>query len=229
MPAVMTKPRRSGPWSAVSSPASCDARRRSSVWNFAPDADRRPPRTGADGLAQQLVLLRPRMLAVAKRILRSEEDAQDAVQDAFVSALGSAPEFRQESQASTWLHRIVVNSCLMQLRRRRRRPATSLDAILPFFDDCDRRTRPDGAWSQSTYGRLERIENSRRVRQCIDELPAEYRQILILRDIEERDTCESAKLLEITAGAAKTRLHRARQALRERLERTGVAEEVNCG
>ncbi|MEK6703718.1 MAG: sigma-70 family RNA polymerase sigma factor, partial [Planctomycetota bacterium] len=74
----------------------------------------------------------PRMLAVARRML-PEADAQDAVQDAFVSALRALPGFDGRSKLSTWLHRIVVNACLMKLRKQTRRGERSIEEMMPDF------------------------------------------------------------------------------------------------
>ena len=73
----------------------------------------------------------PRMLAVARRFMRDEDEAQDVVQEAFVAAFRSLGSFREGSLLSTWLHRIVVNAALMRLRTRRRRPEESIDELLP--------------------------------------------------------------------------------------------------
>ena len=76
-----------------------------------------------------------RMLSVARRFLREEDDARDAVQDAFVSAFRAIGNFEGGSRISTWLHRIVVNAALMKLRTRRRKPEESIDDMLPRWTD----------------------------------------------------------------------------------------------
>jgi RNA polymerase sigma-70 factor (ECF subfamily) len=159
-----------------------------------------------------------RMLSVARRMLRSEEDAADAVQDAFVSAFASIHRFRGGSSLYTWLHRIVVNACLMRLRTRGRRNEVSLESLLPTFDESGARSRPVASWGEPAPQRMERAEVRAAVRACIDQLPNDYRAILLLRDIEELDTDETAKLLGLSQAIVKTRLHRARQALRTLLQ-----------
>jgi len=165
-----------------------------------------------------------RMLAVARRMLRVEEDARDAVQEAFISAFKALDGFAVNARLSTWLHRIVVNAALMRLRRQRRKPEESIDELLPRFEES-------GAWNDDeTHATtpadlLERSETRIVVRECIDRLPASYRTILLLRDIEELDTDEAAEKLGVTVTAVKTRLHRARQALRTLLaQRLAVTE-----
>ena len=159
-----------------------------------------------------------RMLATARRLLRSDQDAEDAVQEAFVSAARAIDGFAGGSKVSTWLHRIVINTALMKLRTRRRRREESIDDLLPHFDAEGRHVSPVAAWETPSDVLLERRQTRAMVRRCIDHLPERYRTVLLLRDIEELDTQESADLLGTTPNTVKIRLHRARQALRTLLE-----------
>jgi len=155
-----------------------------------------------------------RMLVVARRYLRNEEDARDAVQEAFLSAYRGIEAFEGGSQLSTWLHRIVVNACLMRLRTRRRKPEQSIEELLPKFLENGHMADPAERWKEGADRLMERAEHRAAVREAIDALPEGYREILMLRDNEEHDTDETAELLGISKGAVKTRLHRARLALR---------------
>lgn len=159
-----------------------------------------------------------RMLTVARRMLRSEEDAADAVQDAFLSAFASIHRFRANAQIYSWLHRIVVNACLMKLRSRKRREAVSVNTLLPEFDESGNHVQPVAPWPCQVSEHIEQAETQAMVRKCVDQLPDDHRTILILRDIEELDTDTTAATLGISRAAVKTRLHRARQALRTMLE-----------
>lgn len=159
-----------------------------------------------------------RLLAAARRILHSEEDAHDALQDAFLSAFRAIGSFQEGARVSTWLHRIVVNAALMKLRTRRRRPEESIEELLPTYLEDGHRENPGPAWKENTETLLGRQEVRAAVRECIDRLPEAYRTVLLLRDIEELDTEETARLLEVTPNAVKIRLHRARQALRTLLD-----------
>jgi RNA polymerase sigma-70 factor, ECF subfamily len=159
-----------------------------------------------------------RMLVVARRYLRNEEDSADAVQDAFLSAFRSLEGFEGNSALGTWLHRIVVNFCLMRLRARSRSREVRIGDLLPAFDQSGHHSHPVRAWEDEGLARLARAETRAHVRACIDRLPDPYRKVLVLRDIEELDTEQVAQHLGINPGAAKTRLHRARQALRTLLE-----------
>ena len=177
-------------------------------------------RAGEEGAYEELVRrYGGRLLAVARRFLPVEEDARDAVQDAFLSAFRSIDRFEGHAQLSTWLHRIVVNASLMKLRTRRRKPEQSIEELLPGYPRgrpprapgvalAHRRARPGRAGTScasSCCGASTRCRRATVTCCC-------------LRDIEDLDTEEAAELLEISPGAVKTRLHRARQALRELLE-----------
>ncbi|MGE3887454.1 MAG: sigma-70 family RNA polymerase sigma factor [Vicinamibacterales bacterium] len=158
-----------------------------------------------------------RLLAVTRRILGSDEDARDAVQDAFLSAFRSLERFEGGSLLSTWLHRIAVNAALMKLRTRRRKPEDPIEPLLPVYQENGHHQELFSSWNEPVDVAMSRAENRARVRACIEQLPESYRTILLLRDIEEMDTDETAHALGISANAVKIRLHRARQALRSLL------------
>jgi RNA polymerase sigma-70 factor, ECF subfamily len=163
-----------------------------------------------------------RMLSVCRRILRSDEEAKDAVQEAFVSAFRAIHSFEGGSQLGTWLHRIAVNASLMRLRSKKRRPEESIEDLLPAFKDDGHAAIDPQDWSPSALQMVETRETREFVRGCIDRLPEMYRVVLLLRDIEELDTSEAAAVLGVSEGVVKVRLHRARHALRRLLaERFG--------
>lgn len=159
-----------------------------------------------------------RMLAVAKRLLGQDEDAQDAVQEAFLSAFRSLGQFEEQSRLSTWLHRIVINVALMKLRSRHRKPERSIEDLLPKFLVDGHQADPAMDWSDSAEVVLQKQEDRQFIRDSIRQLPENYRTVLVLRDIEEFDTDETARMLGVSSAAVKTRLHRARQALRTLLD-----------
>lgn len=160
----------------------------------------------------------PRLLAVARRILGTDADAHDAFQDAMVSAYNALDRFEGQSKLGTWLHRIVVNAALRILRTRRRKRLVAIEDLLPRYDDSGHRIEPVTPWTESAEHLLEQADMRDLVRAKIHELPDDYRDVLLLRDIEELDTRATAEVLSISEGAVKTRLHRARQALRALLE-----------
>jgi RNA polymerase sigma-70 factor (ECF subfamily) len=157
-----------------------------------------------------------RLLSVARRFLGNSEDAQDAVQEAFIRAFKAIHTFEERAQLQTWLHRILVNTALMKLRERRRKPEASIDELLPTFAADGHQTVESREWSDAL---LERKETAGIVREAIGRLPEPYRVVLVLRDLDERDTAETARMLGTTTTVVKVRLHRARQALRTLLDR----------
>lgn len=152
---------------------------------------------------------RDRLIAVARRYFSEEEDVLDAAQEAFISVFRAIGRFEGNAALSTWLHRIVVNACLMKLRSRRRKPQQGLS---PAISATLVSTSAGGAQTV-----LEEEELSLRVRDAIDALPELHRNVIRLRDLEDRDTCETARELVISPAAVKTRLHRARILLRAEL------------
>lgn len=176
-------------------------------------------RAGEEAAYERLVVeYGGRMLAVSRRFLRNEEDARDALQDAFVQAWKGLPRFQGHCALGTWLHRIVVNSSLMKLRRRKSHAEESIEPLLPQFLEDGHAAHPPVAWPEPCDRLLERREVGDLVRAAIDRLPPTYRMVLLMRDIEELDTAETAAALGISENAVKVRLHRARQALRELLD-----------
>jgi RNA polymerase sigma-70 factor, ECF subfamily len=157
-----------------------------------------------------------RLLSVARRFLGSNEDAEDAVQETFIKAFKAIRTFEERAQLHTWLHRIVVNTSLMKLRERRRKPQESIDDLLPNFGADGHQAIESKEWSDAVF---ERKETASMVRRAIEMLPDQHRVVLVLRDIEERDTAETAALLGTSTTVVKVRLHRARQALRTLLDR----------
>jgi RNA polymerase sigma-70 factor (ECF subfamily) len=159
-----------------------------------------------------------RLLVVARRIVRNEEDAQDAVQETFLAAFKQIGGFKGLSSLGTWLHRIAVNMALMRVRHRQRHPEQSIENLLPHFGDDEHQLDPPALWKATPDSGLQRQEARDLVQHCIGKLPEIYRTVLLLRDIEGMDTDETARLLDTSAGVVKTRLHRARQALRTLLD-----------
>jgi RNA polymerase sigma-70 factor (ECF subfamily) len=162
----------------------------------------------------------PRLLRLARRMLMNEEDARDALQDAFISVYRSIGSFEATSSLSTWLHRIVVNTSLMKLRSKRRKPEEDIEQYLPRFLEDGHQVEPSTPWTESADRVLEREELRTAVREAIAQLPDTYRIVLHLRDIEEMSTAETADLLGTTKNIVKIRLHRARQALKTLLDPT---------
>lgn len=176
-------------------------------------------RTGEERAFDELTeLAAGRMLAVARKMMPNEADAEEAVQDAFLNAFKGLAAFDGRSKLTTWLHQITVNACLMKLRSKRRRPEMSIEALLPAFQSDGHQVRSSERWVDLDEPSIERHEIKALVRAKIEELPEQYRVILMLRDVSGLDTEETAQTLGVTLDTVRTRLHRARQALKTLLD-----------
>ena len=174
-------------------------------------------RSGDTGAFECLVLRHQRMLLnVAFRMVGVYEDACDIVQDAFISAWRKIGDFRGESKFSTWMSAIVVNLArnrLQQFQQRERREAYSLDAALPGSDSDMVPDPPSDA--PSVLQLLEEAELRRALQRCIEALTPEYREVLVLRDMQDMSYDEVGSVLKVREGTVKSRLFRARDAVKD--------------
>jgi len=158
------------------------------------------------------------MRALAVRILGAEPEADDAVQEAFLSAFQALERFEGRSSLSTWLHRITANAALMRLRARRGQEMASVEELMPEFTSQGAWPEAVQAWPEPGQDPVLREELCGQVRECIAKLPEKHRIPLLMRDIEGLGNGEIARRLDISINAAKIRVHRARQAVRTLLE-----------
>ena len=174
---------------------------------------------GEEAAYRELVVTRgPRLLSAARRLMGDEHEAQDCLQDAFIRAFRSIGRFEGRSSLSTWLHRIVINVCMTRLAARTRRAEESIEDLLPVFDEDGFRVDPVQPAEASVENIVTQHENRRLIRAALAQLPDNYRTVIVMRDLEEMDTAETAEALGITVTAVKLRLHRGRAALRAKLE-----------
>lgn len=150
------------------------------------------------------------------KILRHEDDAAEALQDAFLSAYRGLRNFKSESTFSTWLYRIATNASLMKYRKRRDNHV-SLEQSQSTHEDAEGLQLPD--WSTQPVTELLNAETREVMQEGIDRLPEELRIVFIHRDLEGKSNAEVAEILNLSVAAVKSRLHRARIMLRERLNR----------
>ena len=159
---------------------------------------------------------RDKVYRLSFKILRHEEDAAEALQDAFLSAYRGIKSFKVESTFSTWLYRIATNASLMKYRKRRE-GHVSLEQSQNSDENAEMLQIPD--WSTQPLKELLDSETREVMDEGIQRLPEELRTVFILRDIEDLSNAEVAQILDLTVAAVKSRLHRARIALRDRLTR----------
>lgn len=151
---------------------------------------------------------------LAFRLTGNHEDASDVAQEAFIRVYNSLPEFRGDSSFATWLYRIVNNVGMDELRKRKRQRATSLDDTVTVEDGEMTRQLADSAGGPEQA--LERVETQRAVQESINSLDEEYRMVVVMCDLQGYSYNEIAETLGINLGTVKSRLHRARQALKEK-------------
>jgi RNA polymerase sigma-70 factor, ECF subfamily len=166
-------------------------------------------------------LVRPyerRVYAAALAILRNEQDAEDAAQEAMLKAFANIRQFRAEARFSTWLIQITVNQALMRRRRERTVPMEGLDNRRDASDNENEYAPRDFAdWREIPSEALERKEVRQRLAEALATLDRKYREVFVLRDMEHLNIQETAEALGITVASVKTRLLRARLMLRDLL------------
>lgn len=157
-----------------------------------------------------------RLYRVARSIVRDDGEAEDVLQEAYLRAFSALAEFRGESSLATWLTRIVFNEALQRRRRRTEIPAAQVDPpsvpaaqVIPFPLSGHQPADPERAMAQREICQL--------LERAIDQLPDEFRTVLVARVIEDMSIEETAHLLELRPETVKTRLHRARRLLKAAL------------
>jgi RNA polymerase sigma-70 factor (ECF subfamily) len=169
-----------------------------------------------DAFAELVERHRQTCRRLAMSILKNVEDAEDEVQNALWKAFEHIGQFQQDAKFSTWLSRIVVNQCLMRLRKQKRTRAVSIDEPVSVEDSMrldlpDHNPSPEQALGQTELGAVLQTE--------IRRIPPLLREVILLRDVEERPMEEISSLLGISVAAAKSRLLRARLELRARMQK----------
>jgi RNA polymerase sigma-70 factor (ECF subfamily) len=158
-----------------------------------------------------------KIFRLTMNITRNREDAEDAMQDAFLKSYAHLKDFAGDSRFYTWLVRIAANEALMRLRKRRPNQF-SLDEPIPGENE-DLIPQDIQDWGPSPEQRYGQTEMHQILNGAIDELSPDFRTVFVLRDVEKLSTEETAKIVGISVPAVKSRLLRARLKLRERLGR----------
>ncbi|MEW6065060.1 MAG: sigma-70 family RNA polymerase sigma factor [Bacillota bacterium] len=169
-----------------------------------------------DAFEHLVQLYENKVYTIAYRLMGNHADAADLAQESFIKIYQALPNFRGDSSFSTWIYHITVNVCRDELRKKQRRPTVSLD-------------EPTGDGNNSTYEirsttpgpeeMLDRSETQAMIQQCLDNLSDDYRTILVMREIQELAYEEIAEILGCSLGTVKSRLSRARQALKEKISK----------
>jgi RNA polymerase sigma-70 factor (ECF subfamily) len=154
---------------------------------------------------------------LAKNITRNDEDAEDVLQDAFLKAYTHLDNFKGDSKFYTWIVRIAVNEALMRLRKRKTDRSVPLDEPVELGEETVQ--REIAVWEDNPEQQYSQEEWRKILDEAVESLKPDFRTVFVLRDIEELSTEETAETLGISVPAVKSRLLRARLALRERLTR----------
>ncbi|HUM10771.1 MAG TPA: sigma-70 family RNA polymerase sigma factor [Myxococcaceae bacterium] len=160
-----------------------------------------------------------KVYGLALRMTRSEADAAEITQDTFLSAYQHLAEFRGEAAFGSWVHRIAANNALMRLRRQRVLDIVSDELAGPEFTDRGNLAEvPESDWSKRADDKVLDDELGRAIQVATDALPEGYREVFLLKDVEGLSYEEISEMVGISVPAVKSRLHRARLALREAID-----------
>ena len=172
-----------------------------------------------------------RVYRVALGVTRSEADAEEVAQDVFLSLFEKIGAFEERGALGTWLYRVATNHALLRRRGKRLELEVSLEDQLPTFKDDGHRAGDRSFlladWSASAEEGMLSGETQALVRRALDLLPPHYRTVVVLRDIEELSNEEAALILNEPVSSVKSRLHRARMALREQLTLLMTAAQIS--
>lgn len=159
-----------------------------------------------------------RVFGLALRLTGNRQDAEEVLQDVFLAVFQNIGGFRGDSKLSSWIYRIAANAALMKLRRRPKVKEIPLEEELgPAMTDEGMIAEPVADWSPLPNDELERKELGRRIAQAMQLLPADYRTVVVLRDVEGLSAQEACEVLRLSEAALKSRLHRGRLFLRKQL------------
>jgi RNA polymerase sigma-70 factor (ECF subfamily) len=161
---------------------------------------------------------------LAMRFTRNDTDAAEILQETFLSAWRNLDKFEGKAQFASWLYRVAVNAALMLLRSQKRHPQVAVEDVSPeALNEAARGASPGlGAgtdWSRRPDEQFQSDELRHQIQLAVDQLPESHRSVFLMRDVDGLSTEETAELLGVSLPTVKTRLHRARLALREAITR----------
>jgi RNA polymerase sigma-70 factor, ECF subfamily len=157
-----------------------------------------------------------KIFRLAYRFVRNESEAKEILQDTFLTIWRKLETFKGDSQFSSWLYRVAANTALMRLRSQRRHPEVSTEDLpIGYLDNYGQLPPVIDNWAKRPDEELASDELRRHIQSAVDALPEIYRTVFLIRDVEGLSTEETAEVLQISVPTVKTRLHRARIALRD--------------
>lgn len=156
---------------------------------------------------------------LAMGLLKREQDAEDIVQDTLLQVIEKIDTFRGEAALSSWIYRIAINFSYMKIRKNKRDDYIPIEEHMPRFEKSGMHEYPVSNWADKADNQLARKEMRELIIENIDKLSEKYKTVLVMRDIQGLSTEEVAEVTGMTIPAVKSRLHRARLFLRDRLAR----------
>jgi RNA polymerase sigma-70 factor (ECF subfamily) len=157
-----------------------------------------------------------KIFRLAYRFVRNESEAKEILQDTFLTIWRKLDTFKGDAQFSSWLYRVAANAALMRLRSQRRHPEVSTEDLpTGYLDNYGQLPPVIENWAKRPDEELASDELRRHIQSAVDALPEIYRTVFLIRDVEGLSTEETAEVLQISVPTVKTRLHRARIALRD--------------
>jgi RNA polymerase sigma-70 factor (ECF subfamily) len=157
-----------------------------------------------------------KIFRLAYRFVRNESEAKEILQDTFLTIWRKLDTFKGDAQFSSWLYRVAANAALMRLRSQRRHPEVSTEDLpIGYLDNYGQLPPVIENWAKRPDEELASDELRRHIQSAVDALPEIYRTVFLIRDVEGLSTEETAEVLQISVPTVKTRLHRARIALRD--------------
>lgn len=167
-----------------------------------------------------LTLYGDKIYGTALRFLANEKEAEDVTQEVWLQVIQKLPTFKGESRFGTWIYRVTMNKCLERLRKTKNDKMTrSIDELLPKYQDDGHYTQDFEDWSALVDQKVHQKMLGEYIKTALGELPLEFREAVMLRDVEALPGSEAAEILGIPEASLKTRLHRGRMALRALLEK----------
>ncbi|MBI3088148.1 MAG: sigma-70 family RNA polymerase sigma factor [Candidatus Omnitrophica bacterium] len=178
-----------------------------------------------------MVQYQARVFGLALRLTGNRQDAEEVLQDVFLAVFQKIGGFRGDSKLSSWIYRITTNAALMKLRKRPKVKEIPLaEELGPAMTDEGMIAEPVVDWSRLPNDELDRKELGQRIEQAMNLLPADYRSVVVLRDVEGLSEQEACEILSLSEAALKSRLHRGRLFLRKQLADYAVSQTgVNPG
>jgi RNA polymerase sigma-70 factor (ECF subfamily) len=184
-----------------------------------PDLSKRLREQDESAYIELLNLYSKKVFRLAMSLVKHKEDAEDVTQEVFLTVCSRIDDLKESKALSSWIYRITVNASLMKIRKSGRSEQVSFEEDLPRFDQNGMHVKPVKDWSENPEEKASSKEVMDFIRENLKELPESYKVVFLLRDVEGLSNNEVAEVLDISLTATKSRLHRARLFMRERLSK----------